>query len=158
MIHSAPLFFWAIFFFLGSCMAIHPHVSYCIPFLLLLLFSKRKIQACILFSAGLVFAYLQCSIPCEETRVGKGIFILDSIAPTQSPFDSSYALKGKLKIFESEGVSTFNLPCVIFQKKIPETGSKWILEGKLKDRNFKPQKDRPLDPLRKLFLSCKMAV
>lgn len=135
MIQSSPVFFWALSFLLGCGLALHLHWIYCFPIVLLSFLSKRKIQGFVFLAAGFAFALLRC--PSTDFLEEKGIFCLESIQPTQSPFQRSLALKGHLKSLEAKE----KWPCVIFQKRLPEKGCRWILEGKIKDGIFKPKKD-----------------
>ena len=128
--------FWALFFFLGTCFAIHPHWAYSIPILFLQLICKRKFQCLVFLLMGFGFATLRSDSNPPTSGDERGIFTLESISPTQSPFVRSLALKGHLQ------TDTHNIPCVLFQKKVP-SGTKWILEGKLQEGIFKPKKHTP---------------
>ena len=134
MIQRSLVLYWALFFLLGTCFALHPHWSYCIPTVALFFICNRKYQCIAFLIAGCIFA----SMHIESPQIGevRGVFTLESIAPTQSPFARSRALKGHLQ------TQTRNTPCVIFQNTIPK-GSKWILEGHLHDGILKPKKDFP---------------
>ena len=136
------LFYWALFFFFGTCFALHPHLAYCIPVIVFSFLCKRKVQCLAFLLMGFAFASIRTEPP--ETGNVRGVFTLTSIAPTQSPFARSLALKGHLQ------TRSHNTPCVIFQNTLP-SGSKWILEGHLNDGILKPKKDFPWIELKDSF-------
>lgn len=136
----------ALFFLIGCSFALTHHLILLFPLLALLFLSDQKIQGCIF--CLLAFVYTSFHIPTldEGVHTGKGIFKVESIAPSQSPFATSYMLKGKLLGFEVEEKTHYSLPCVLFQKKAPSRATRYYVEGKYEKGMFKPTRSPlPLD-------------
>nr|NGX27142.1 hypothetical protein [Chlamydiota bacterium] len=126
----SPVLFWALFFLIGCGFVLHPHWVYVVPALALLFLTKRKVQGLVFLAVGVAYTLVRCpSVDLQEME-GRGVFQLERIQPIASPFQRSFALKGKLLCFESNKKYFHNVPCMILQKKIPKTGTRWILEGK----------------------------
>lgn len=131
----SPALFWSLFFLLGSSFILFPHWIYIFPMIALLFLTKKKGQGAVFFSLGLFYSFfLTCHVP-EEIE-GRGVFQLEKIQRVASPFQRSFALKGRLIYFE-DGYR--NIPCTILQKKLPKTGSRWIVKGKLQKGLFKSE-------------------
>lgn len=142
MASRAPFLLWSLYFLLGCVSYLFPHWIYVLPFFLLIFLSKKPIQAVLFFLAGFGLAFSKYHLPSEPKLEGQGVFCLESIQPTQSPFKRSIALKGVLKTFESEGKTYTNIPCTILHNG-PPTATKWELSGTLENKErflFKPDK------------------
>ncbi len=141
---KAPILLWALHFCIGCALTLHPHWIYIVPLVLLALLSKRKLQGWVFLIAGAMFTLIRYpSLDIEEVE-GQGVFTLQSIAPYQSPFSKSLALKGTFTSFKSGDKFYSHIPCVIFQKKLPKEGTKWLLTGTLQKKGgyvFKPETD-----------------
>ncbi|MBS0629765.1 MAG: ComEC/Rec2 family competence protein [Verrucomicrobia bacterium] len=147
----APLLLWGLYFLIGCSSALYRHWIYILPLLLLTLFSKRKWIGWFFCIAGFVMAFSKYTLPAESKLQGHGIFSLESIQPTQSPFKRSIALKGTLKTFEADGKTYSNIPCTLIQNKPPPLGTKWKIHGTLENKErllFKPDKNIPWEPLK----------
>ncbi|MDN3506796.1 MAG: ComEC/Rec2 family competence protein [Simkaniaceae bacterium] len=79
--------------------------------------------------------YVLARGPVPEALEGRGIFQLEKIQRSASPFGQSFALKGKLMAFEGHS----HVPCVILQKKLP-AGARWIVKGRYEDGVLKCSK------------------
>lgn len=151
--NSAPFLLWSLYFLLGCASCLFPHWIYVFPFVILTLFSKKRIQGVLFFLAGLTLAFSKYSLPTEPTLKGEAEFCLESIQPTQSPFKRSLALKGILKTFESGGKTYTNIPCTILQSEVP-SGDKWKIKGTLETKHrytFKPDKSVDWEELKSTF-------
>lgn len=150
----SPILFWSLYFLLGCAASLNPHWIYLLPLLLLSLLSKRKLQGFAFFFIGLIFAFSKYTLPTEPKLKGHGIFTLESIQPAHSPFNHSFALKGFLNTFESEGKNYSNIPCTILQNTPPTSGTKWFIQGTLENKEriaFKPDKNIPWEQLESHF-------
>jgi len=139
-LQNNPLLLWGLYFLIGCAFALKPHWIYLLPLAILLFFSRR---ALIFFLAGACLPFFQYTLPTSPTLEGTGVFTLQTIQPTQSPFKQSIALKGTLKTFESNGKIYRNIPCSIIQNRAPPSGTKWQIEGRLENKDryfFKPHK------------------
>jgi len=141
---------WALCFLVGCGAALQPHFLLLFPLLVIGAMSKRKGQCFLFFALGILLALYHKPTLNDEHHEGKGIFVLSSIAPTQSPFSRTYTLRGKLKSFEVEGQLHHSIPCVLFQKKIPEKGNEFYVEGVFEKGVFKLSK-RPLQVIQAGF-------
>lgn len=149
-----PILFWSLHFLIGCALALHPHWIYLFPIALLALLSKRKLQGWVFLIAGLVFALNKYSMPEAEKLEGRGIFLLESIQPSQSPFQRSFILRGTLKSFKADEKFYSNIPCIIFQNSPPKSGTKWIIRGSLESKErfvLKPDKNIPWEELKNPF-------
>jgi len=134
-LQRSPVLYWALFFLVGCGFILRPHWSLSLPLLALLISSKRKVQGLVFVVAGVLYTLVRCP-SCEGIELeGRGIFQLEQIQPSSSPFVRSFALKGKLMAFE--GYS--HLPCVIMQRKVP-SGSRWIVQGRYENGMLKCKK------------------
>lgn len=164
---SSPLLLWGLHFLIGCAFALYPHWIYLLPLALLTLFSKRKWVGWLLVIAGCGITLFKFTLPTEPTLQGHGIFSLEALQPTQSPFKRSIALKGVLKTFEANGKTYTNIPCTLIQNKAPPSGTKWHIHGTLENKErflFKPDKNIPWEKLQDhlslvhLRFQCKEAV
>jgi len=131
----SPVLFWALFFLVGCGLSLCPHWSLGLPLVALLILSKRKVQGLVFVLAGVVYALIRCPSVEGIELEGRGIFQLEQIQPSASPFTRSFALKGKLMAFEGHS----HLPCVIMQRHVP-AGSRWIVDGRYENGLFKCKK------------------
>ncbi len=136
----SPLLHWGLFFLLGIAMALVFHWAYLIPLLAFFLLCTKKWQALALFVLGFAYAFLTISPVGDKPIYGTGTFTLKSIAPSQSPFARSIALKGVFDRFEADTIYK-RVPCMIFASKLPKTGKQWQLTGTLENGIFKPDKN-----------------
>lgn len=138
-----PLFLFAIAFFIGlsSHFGFPLTSALClVPFLFF--FEKRTLT--------LLFACLGCLhgalfLPTEALPTtpleGKAVFVLQSIGKAQTPFHTSIALKGVCRSFQTSDKTYTSLPVTVFVQKLPDTGSKWEIEGTLDPSGtLKPKK------------------
>lgn len=138
------ILYWGLSFLVGCGIALHPHWALLLPLLIICILSKRRVQSLVFFGMGVLLTLSYKPTLDETPHEGKGLFVLSSMAPTQSPFHRSYALRGKLKSFVSEGQIHHQIPCVLFQKKVPDVGHEFYVEGTLENGIFKLSK-RPLE-------------
>lgn len=138
-----PLLFWALFGLLGCSCALVFHWIYILPLIALLFLTKQKIPCLIVCILALSFSMFRYPSFGADNLQGQGTFIIQSIKPTQSPFQRSLAIKGRFASFTTKEKVYFNIPCTIFQKKPPPKGKSWILEGKINRGMFKPKKNAP---------------
>lgn len=147
----SPLLYWALFFLIGCAFILYPHWIYLVPFFGLLLLTKRKGQAFIFVVAGAGYTLFRYPSTVEKEVEGRGIFHVEKIQPVASAFQRSYALKGRFLCFETADKTLYSLPCTVLQKKIPEQGTRFLLEGKFFDQRFKPSKKNLWTPLQAPF-------
>jgi len=131
---------------MGSSFILYPHWIYVFPILVLFFLTKKKGQGAIFFIFGLIYCFFLTSHIPEEIE-GRGVFQLEKIQRVASPFQRSFALKGRLIYFE-DGYR--NIPCTILQKKLPKKGSRWIVKGKLQKGLFKAQSMKEIQAPRSL--------
>ncbi len=136
----SPILFWALFFLIGCGIVLHPHWVYAVPVIGLLFLTQRKTQGILFLVVGIIYTMVRCPSGNIQELEGRGIFQLEKIQPIASPFQRSFALKGRLLCFESEEKSFQHVPCMILQKRVPKSGCRWILEGKLVDGVLKVNK------------------
>jgi len=119
-----PLLLWGLYFLIGCSWPIAFHFATLIPLAMLLYFFPRKKSGIAFLLAGCLLIYFRISGPLpEEELKGTFLFNLQSIDKSQTPFHSSYALKGTCL---GRGI-----PCTLFVNKVPKTGSRWKIEGRL---------------------------
>jgi competence protein ComEC len=116
---SAPALFYGILFLLGTAFALIFHYSYFIP----LAFCLYRVRAArnqlilgvVICLAGYAWALFSYHLPDlkEEGIEGKGIFKIESVSYSQSPFQRSVHFKGILKEFASPEINLKNIPCRI---------------------------------------------
>lgn len=136
-----PLFFWGLFFLFGVAAAIWKSALVLLPLALVLTLTKRRGQACFLSLVGFCYTFLILPPTLDEPLFCRGHFIATSITPSFTPFQRSVSLKGTLTRFED----LKQIPCTLYTKSLPKSGSSWIIEGKLEQKNeahytFKPAK------------------
>jgi len=149
MERPAPAFFYALMFLVGTACGLAFHWSYFIPAAAFLWFNRKRVISGILMClSGLswsLFAYSLPNIP-SEGLVGKGVFHIESITRSQSPFQTSIVYKGILKTFNEHT----KIPCRLYQKSPIENGSyDLLIEGKLLSKGpahyvLKPTSMEPL--------------
>lgn len=139
------ILFWALSFLIGSGAALHPHWILLLPLGALIFLSKRKLQNLIFCALGALFTLPHTPTLGDGPHTGKGIFKVQSIAPSLSPFGRSYRLRGVLKSFDSNGKIHYATACSLFQKTVPPSlGSLLYVEGTLENRILKLGKRSPI--------------
>ena len=111
---TAPALFYGILFLLGTAFALVFHYAYFIPLFLCLYTNRQKLLLGLLSClAGLAWGLLSYSLPDlkEEGIEGKGIFSVEAVSYSQSPFQRSVTMKGVLKKFTSAESTLKNVPC-----------------------------------------------
>ncbi|MBS0648210.1 MAG: ComEC/Rec2 family competence protein [Verrucomicrobia bacterium] len=158
--NSAPALFYGILFLLGTAFALAFHFAYFIPLALCLYDYRQKLLSGILIClAGYAWAHYSYSFPAlKEELSGKGIFAVESVSYSQSPFAKSVHFKGVLKEFSSSTISVKNVPCRIYfrdNKPRPLGSSDLQVTGRLisKGRPHYALKIESWEPLKKTRLA-----
>lgn len=152
------LLYYGLFFLLGCATALSFHWVFLLPLLALLYLSKKPFQGVVLFAAAIAFTKLHSPPLDVETLEGYGLFHLEKVEPSHSPFQKSLALRGTFKTFNSGDTVYHNIPCILFQPRLPKKGSAWIIEGTLEKKGplrfaFKPDQHAPWEPVSRFSLS-----
>lgn len=155
--NACPALFIGLYILLGTCSALFFHPIYFF-FLALLLILTKGLRIIGPFVALLSFGWAIYIAPpsLKEPITERGIFHIEKVAPSSSPFARSIAYKG-----------TFNkIPCTTY---FPEKGPRldlsmdYLVEGKLSPKNpylglLKIPKNAEFTPLKKKQRTCKMAL
>jgi competence protein ComEC len=145
---SCPALLLGLHLLLGTAWALFPHPIYLL-FHLLLFFLTPLYRwfgpTCVLFAFG--WATLTAPPTLAETYIGEGVFHIEKVTPSESPFGRSLAYKG-----------TFNsIPCTAYfpeKKRPPDPKRDYWVEGKLEKAHpyralLKPYPKALLIPLKK---------
>lgn len=167
---SHPALFIGVFVLLSSALALKPHPLYLfLLFLLIAPFAKKNAPRPLLlyaiFVAGLSYGLaLWRTPPSLKTAVeGAGIFHIENLSITASPFNRSYCYRGVLKQFQSSDGSSFSqIPCTLFYplKQAPPADCDYRIEGTLLQKKrdlfvLKPKKNSQWIPIEKTFSIAK---
>lgn len=133
----SPLFFYGLCFLIGISSKIIFHPAYLAALLIVLLVWKgRLISGIVTALAGFILATCSVTLPTlpEEGVQIQGTFVPASISIGQSPFGSSYVMKGSLSTTEWK-----NVPCQIYtplHKSRPLGNQSLLVTGKLLPKTF----------------------
>lgn len=128
------LLYYAFFLLLGCGVALYFHWAFLLPLLVLFKLSKKPLQGFVLFFIGIAYALLTYPSLDVEKLEGHGLFHLEKIEYSQSPFKQSLSLKGTFKTFQTKEKIYHNIPCLFFESRLPEKGTAWIIEGTLEKK------------------------
>ena len=146
-----PALFLGIALLCGSSLAFDFRLPFLIPLVSLCLLTRGKGATLLLLAAvslGFSMGHLRYSFPQggKEWR-GQGLFVIQNIQKSASPFQQYWQCDGTFKWFQSES-SYRNVPCSIFLplKTVPPAPNQsYLLEGVIKSKSthqfsFKPTK------------------
>lgn len=156
-----PALFLGLSLLLGNSIAFHFYPCLVVAFLVLLLTAKSRrsfILSIVCFSAAFFnasYRYPKVTLS-EEKLAGVGVFHIEEVKHSSSPFQKSLLYKGTLKTFETgEGITFNNLPCQIYLPlfgKRPSANIDYKIQGALCQKGdhafvLKPGKNIPWAPL-----------
>ncbi len=122
-----PILHFALFFLFGLIAYQNPWNLTLAP---LFLTRKQGIRSLIFVACG--FLYISLFFPTPPLSAsGSGIFHIQEIKRSQSPFQSSLVYVGKLKTFQSEGKTYRGLPCRIYvsgKQKRPQANRDYVFQ------------------------------
>lgn len=160
-----PALFLGFALLLGCALAFKPHGLLGIAFATLALTAKSKkafFTALFIFTAGFFLSTVRhpdIRLPHAKIQ-GKGIFHVDVVKYTTSPFNRSLLYRGTLKSFEDEEGHVFkDLTCSIYLPtagKRPLANTDYCIHGTLSQKGshffvLKPQKNVPWTPVASFF-------